>query len=82
MLLLAIYCYAYARSRRVERQPRATWPERYAALRRAGWSLGLPAIIFGGIYAGTFTPTEAASGACVYALFVEMIVYRKLNFAG
>ena len=82
MLLLAVYCYAYARTRRVERQARASWQQRYAALRNAGWSLGLPAIIFGGIYAGTFTPTEAASGACVYALFVEMVVYRKLNLAG
>jgi C4-dicarboxylate transporter DctM subunit len=48
-------------------------------LKNAGWSLGLPVIVFGGIYAGTFTPTEAASGACVYSLFVEMVVYRKLD---
>ncbi len=80
MLLLTIYCYVYARSRGVGRQPRATWRERLECLRRAGWSLGLPAIIFGGIYAGTFTPTEAASGACVYALIVETIVYRKLGW--
>lgn len=80
MLLLTIYCYLYARFRGVGRQPRASWPERWLCLKRAGWSLGLPAIIFGGIYAGTFTPTEAASGACVYALFVEMIVYRKLGW--
>jgi C4-dicarboxylate transporter DctM subunit len=79
MLLLTIYCYVYARTRGVGRQQRATWRERVNCLRRAGWSLGLPAIIFGGIYAGTFTPTEAASGACVYALIVETIVYRKLS---
>lgn len=82
MLFLAIYCYTYARIRRVGRQPRASWRERFISLKQAGWSLGLPAIIFGGIYAGTFTPTEAASGACVYALFVEMVVYRKLDLRG
>ena len=80
MLLLTIYCYAYAVINKVGRQPRASWQERGVSLKRAGWSLGLPIIIFGGIYAGTFTPTEAASGACVYSLFVEIVVYRKLRF--
>jgi C4-dicarboxylate transporter DctM subunit len=79
IVLLAVYCYLYARTNAIGRQPRATWKERFVSLKEAGWSLGLPAIIFGGIYAGTFTPTEAASGACVYALFVEMVVYRKMN---
>ena len=79
MLLLTLYCYVYARIKQTQRQSRASWRERFVSLREAGWSLGLPAIIFGGIYAGTFTPTEAASGACVYALFVETVVYRKLK---
>ena len=82
LLLLTSYCYVYARVRRIGRQPRASWRERWLCLKRAGWSLGLPAIIFGGIYAGTFTPTEAASGACVYALLVEMVVYRTIDFRG
>jgi len=80
MLLLTIYCYLYAVTKKVGRQPRASWRERIESVKHAGWSLGLPVIIFGGIYAGTFTPTEAASGACVYSLFVELIVYRKLKF--
>ncbi len=80
MLLLAVYSYAYARMKNVGRQQRASWGERFDSLKEAGWSLGLPIIIFGGIYAGTFTPTEAASGACVYAMFVETVVYRKLKF--
>ncbi|MEE9571256.1 MAG: TRAP transporter large permease [Gammaproteobacteria bacterium] len=80
MLLLTIYCYLYAVIKKVGRQPRVSWRERAVSLKRAGWSLGLPIIIFGGIYAGTFTPTEAASGACVYSLFVEMVIYRKVKF--
>jgi C4-dicarboxylate transporter DctM subunit len=79
MSLLSVYCYGYARVNGVGRQQRASWRERYMCLKNAGWSLGLPVIVFGGIYAGTFTPTEAASGACVYSLFVEMVVYRKLD---
>lgn len=60
----------------------ASWSERVRALATAGWALGLPAIILGGIYGGIFTPTEAAAVSVVYALFVEMVVYRDLSIAG
>jgi C4-dicarboxylate transporter DctM subunit len=53
--------------------------ERLRILRKAAWALGLPAIILGGIYSGTFTPTEAAAVSVLYALFVEGIVYRELG---
>jgi C4-dicarboxylate transporter DctM subunit len=79
---LALYCYLYARAKGVGRQARLSWRDRYLRLKQAGWSLGLPVIVFGGLYAGTFTPTEAASGACAYALLVEMGVYRKLDLGG
>jgi len=74
--LLAIYSYIYARVLGIGRQERASWPERQTSLKRAGWALGLPAIIFGGIYSGLFTPTEAAAGACAYAMLIETVVYR------
>lgn len=77
---LAVYAYFYARIKGIGRQPKASWDERLRSLKRASWALGLPAIIFGGIYTGTFTPTEAASGACVYAIFVETLIYRQLKF--
>jgi C4-dicarboxylate transporter DctM subunit len=50
------------------------------ALREGAWALGLPVVIFGGIYSGVFTVTEAAAIAAVYAVFVEMAVYRDLKF--
>jgi C4-dicarboxylate transporter DctM subunit len=78
--LLAIYSYVYARVLNIGRQEKASWNERLTSLREACWALGLPAIIFGGIYSGVFTPTEAAAGACVYAMFVETVVYRQLKF--
>ena len=46
------------------------------------WGLLTPVIILGGIYAGVFTPTEAAIVAAVYALFVGIFIYRTLTFAG
>ncbi|MGQ0656300.1 MAG: TRAP transporter large permease [Betaproteobacteria bacterium] len=52
--------------------------ERLAAFKAGAWALGLPLVILGGIYSGVFTATEAAAVAVVYAVFVEMALYRAL----
>jgi C4-dicarboxylate transporter DctM subunit len=54
--------------------------ERLAAFKAGGWALGLPLVILGRIYSGVFTATEAAAIAVVYAVFVEMVVYRALGW--
>jgi C4-dicarboxylate transporter DctM subunit len=38
-----------------------------------------PAIILGGIFLGTFTPTEASAIAFLYALALGLFFYRELN---
>jgi C4-dicarboxylate transporter DctM subunit len=45
------------------------------------WAMLLPVIVLGGIYSGIFTPTEAAAVAVVYALFVELVLYRRMSLA-
>ena len=40
----------------------------------------LPFIIFGGLYGGIFSPTEAAGAACVYVAFVTMAIYREIGW--
>jgi C4-dicarboxylate transporter DctM subunit len=77
--VLGVYAYAYARMNRIGKLPQASWSERLYALRRAGWALGLPVIVLGGIYGGAATPTEAAAFACVYAIVVETLIYRQLK---
>ncbi len=42
--------------------------------------LTLPVVLLGGIYTGIFTPTEAASVAALYALFLSSLVYRALSW--
>lgn len=42
----------------------------------------MPVVILGGIYSGIFTATESAAIAVVYALFVELVIYRKLDPRG
>ncbi len=39
-----------------------------------------PAIILGGIFLGTFTPTEASAIAFVYCLVIGAFLYRELDF--
>jgi C4-dicarboxylate transporter, DctM subunit len=49
------------------------------ALRDGMTALGMPAIIFGGVYGGIFTVTEAAAVAAGYALLVELVIHRGLK---
>lgn len=44
------------------------------------WALMLPTIILGGIYSGAFTPTEAACVSVIYAVMVEVFIYRSTSF--
>jgi len=61
---------------------RSAWSGReiLTALRSGIWALLMPVIILGGIYSGTFTPTESAAVAVVYAMAVEIFIYRDLRF--
>ncbi|WP_372423661.1 TRAP transporter large permease [Salinarimonas chemoclinalis] len=83
-LALAFALYVVWDSYRMGREATAapSLRERMRATGAAGWALGLPVIILGGIYGGIFTPTEAAAVSVVYAVFVEAVVYRELTFAG
>ena len=49
------------------------------ALRDGVWALVLPLVIIGGMKAGVFTPTEAASVAVFYSLFAGLLIYRELK---
>ncbi len=49
------------------------------AFKDAFWGFLTPVIILGGIYAGVFTPTEAAAVAVFYAVFVGFVIYGTLD---
>ncbi|HMK36154.1 MAG TPA: TRAP transporter large permease subunit [Desulfomonilaceae bacterium] len=51
----------------------------FRTLREGIWGLMLPVIVLGGIYTGMFTPTEASAVSLVYALFVEIFIYREIK---
>jgi C4-dicarboxylate transporter DctM subunit len=80
MLLFSIYCYTYSKAKKIPLLPRTSWAERLAALKDGMPVMGFPLIVVGGIYTGYFTPTEAAAVSVLYALFLEILVYRSLTF--
>ena len=43
------------------------------------WGLLLILIVLGGIYAGLFTPTEAAAVSAVYAFVIAVFVYKDMS---
>jgi C4-dicarboxylate transporter DctM subunit len=78
--LMAIYIYLYARTQNVEERRPFQWRAFKVALKEGIWSIGAPVLIFGGLYGGVFSPTEAAGAACVYIAFVTMAIHREISW--
>lgn len=57
------------------------WRPLLEAFWEGKWAVMAPVVILGGIYAGIFTPSEAAGVAVAYGLFVGMFIYRGLTWA-
>ncbi|MFZ5755391.1 MAG: TRAP transporter large permease [Pseudomonadota bacterium] len=55
-----------------------SWREARAALWEAKWELPLPLVVLGGIYGGFFVISEAAAVTALYALVVQVLVYREI----
>ncbi len=49
------------------------------AILTGGPALFMPVLLLAGIYSGYFTPTESAAVALVYALIIEVFVYREVG---
>jgi C4-dicarboxylate transporter, DctM subunit len=81
-LALAAYVVWYAHRKNIPVTAPAQRKSLWAALKEATWSLFAPVVIFGGIYGGLFTPTEAAGVACIYAIVVSVFIHRELTWRG
>lgn len=75
-----LYCRKMPGIQTFEKMPvKATVKGIAVSARRGLFALIMPVIILGGIYSGTFTPTEAGAIAAAYALLVGFVIYRKLS---
>lgn len=80
-LALMVYMYFVARKRGYPIEPRARVGQVVVGAWKALPAIMMPVIILGGILGGIFTPTESAGIAVVYALLVDVFIYKKLKLA-
>ncbi|MBU9722113.1 MULTISPECIES: TRAP transporter large permease [Bacillaceae] len=78
-IFFAVYAYIHAKIYKIPKVEKATWSDRLERTRKALLPLGFPFIIVGGIYTGMFTPTEAAGISVLYALILEVLIYRTIK---
>ncbi|WLR50772.1 TRAP transporter large permease [Bacillus tianshenii] len=75
----ALYSFIYAKIKNIPLAEKVSWKERFVVTRKALLPLGFPIIIIGGIYAGVFSPTEAAGISVLYALILELVIFRSIK---
>lgn len=56
-----------------------SWAKLGVAFREAILPLGMPVVLFGGILGGVTTATEAAVLAVIYALVLDLFIYREIT---
>ena len=79
-LVIMLLIYYQARRAGLAVDPRASLRQLSKAMREASLALLMPVIIFGGIFSGLTSATEAGAVACWYALGVGMFVYRTIKW--
>lgn len=80
VLMVTIRITAKRRDYRPERQRPASPIDVGKAIVPAIWALIFPVILIVGIRFGVFTPSESGAFACVYAIFVGVLIYRELSW--
>ena len=78
VVLLMIYSIFIGKKMDVPRTP-FSWKNVLITLRETIWEIPLPFLVLGGIYGGFVTVTEAAALMAVYAIVVEVFIYRELS---
>lgn len=77
--LFSAYSVVYARMHGIPTLDRAGWRERLEGMRRAGPAIGFPILIIGSLYGGFLSPTEVAAAAVLYALLLEVVIFRSVR---
>ena len=75
---LGAYIYWKAGKLGIPREAKASWGERLRALGDGVIAMVMPGIIFGSIFGGVTTVTEAAVIAVLYSAFVGMVIYKRI----
>ncbi|NNM51763.1 MAG: TRAP transporter large permease subunit [Pseudomonadales bacterium] len=79
IILLSLFGLMVIRKQSLPTQP-FSWKELGEALWEARFELPLPLVVLGGIYGGLFAVSEAAAVTALYALVVEVVIYRDISW--
>jgi len=74
------YCIWYALRHNITTGRTWNAQEILYTTRHVLWALGAPVLIFGGIYGGFMTPTEASMAVSVYAVVVSVWINREMTW--
>ena len=82
MIYAVFYCKRHGEDRALINLQKAELKKHglWALFCESFWALLCPVIVLGGIYAGLFTPTEAACISVFYALIVSLFIYKTIQF--
>ena len=78
-LLFSVYTYFRSRKLNVPKTERETWKGRALAVRNSLLPLGFPVVIVVFIYGGIASPTEVSAISVLYAIILEVFIYRSLK---
>ena len=77
VIVLSLYAIHNGRKQGIHWE-KLSAPKIGAALKGAAWEVPLPVVVLGGIYSGLITVMEAAAITALYALIVEVFIYRDV----
>jgi tripartite ATP-independent transporter DctM subunit len=79
-LLLMIYVAVESYTKKYPYGEKFSFKRLFSQLKENGLTLGIPIILFLGIFTGWITVTEAAAVAVLYAFILVMFYYKELTF--
>lgn len=79
--LAITWYFVNRRNMDIEMLPKQSKGEIWKAFKNAIWALIMPLIILIGLRGGIFTPTEAASVAVFYSLFISLFIYKEMKMS-
>jgi len=77
---LLLSAYIISKKRGYIGEERKSSGEVFTSFKEAILPLLMPILVLGGIYSGTFTPTEASVVAVVYSFIIGFVIYREISF--
>src|SRR5512137_1159327 len=81
-LMLAVGMRAKQKGYLAERENRASLKEIAMTFIECIWAFLFPVILIAGLRFGLFTPSEAGAFACVYAIVVGAVAYKRFSWKG